>query len=295
MATSLHPASPRPIPVQKAGIGLRAPHYQAILETRPEVGWFEALAENFMCGGPPAYYLERIRRDYPIALHGVGLSVGAVDPPDSTHLERLRGLVERIEPALVSEHVSWCSNGGVYLNDLLPMPYTEEALTVLCRNVDVVQSALKRPILLENPSSYFAYASSCIPEWEFLAELHRRAGCKLLLDVNNIYVSGENQGWDPVHYIASLPRGAVAEIHLAGHHVNDIGDGKVVLIDDHGSPVCEPVWRLFGLALERFGALPSLVEWDTNIPDLPTLVAEAAKADQMIKLHTRQQTGADAA
>ncbi|MCZ6720064.1 MAG: DUF692 domain-containing protein [Proteobacteria bacterium] len=285
MASSHHLASPRAVPDARTGIGLRAPHYREVLETRPEVGWFEAHAENYMGGGPALSGLEAIRRDYPVALHGVGTSLGAADGPDPAHLERLADLVERIEPALVSEHLSWSAAGGVYLNDLLPLPYTEETLALFCRNIDHVQNALRRTILVENPSSYLEFPSSGIPEWQFLTEIAVRTGCGLLVDVNNVYVSAHNLGWNASDYIDAIPPAAVGEIHLAGHAVNAVGNGETVLIDDHGAPVPESVWALYGQAVERFGPVPSLIEWDTNIPELSTLMTEAAKADAVRAAH----------
>ena len=227
-----------------SGIGLRAPHVEEILATRPAVGWLEAHAENYMGGGPALAALERLRRDYPISLHGVGLSLGSAEGLDGHHLERLARLVERLQPALVSEHLSWSVVGGVYLNHLLPLPCTAETLAIVSDNVARVQERLGRPILVENPSGYLRFHESPIPEAELLATLARRAGCGLLCDVNNIHVTCANLGGDPDAYLAALPSAAIAEIHLAGHAVND-ADGRAILIDDHGSPVAEPVWGLY--------------------------------------------------
>ena len=209
-----------------AGIGLRFPHHRAVIETRPAVGWMEVHPENYMDGGAPLAQLATVRRDYPLALHGVGLSLGSAEGIDPRHLARLAALAERIEPALVSEHVTWSVSGGVYLADLLPLPLTEESLDVVCRNVDRMQTGLRRRVLVENPSSYLRYRHSTIPEWEFMAAVARRSGCGILCDVNNIAVSAANHGFDPLHYLRALPRDRIGEIHLAGHSIRDLGDGR---------------------------------------------------------------------
>jgi uncharacterized protein len=262
-----------------AGIGFRAPHYAAILATRPAVGFFEVHAENYMGGGAPLAQLHALRADWPISIHGVGLSLGSAEGICDRHLERLAALCERIEPELVSEHLSWCTTGGVYLNDLLPLPMTEEALAIMTANVERAQARLRRRLLIENPSSYLRFARSSIPESEFLTELVRRTGCGLLCDVNNIFVSTANLGGDPFAWLAGLPADAVAEIHLAGHCVND-ADGRPILIDDHGAPVAPAVWALFEDAVRRFPAALPLVEWDSNLPDLGVLVGEAVTAER---------------
>ena len=262
----------------RAGIGLRSPHLAEVLATHPAVPWLEVHPENYLGGGPAVRALRAIRRDYPISFHAVGLSVGSAGGVDRRHLDRLRHLVERIEPVLFSEHLAWSQAGGAYLNHLLPLPYTDESLATVCRNVDEVQTVLGRRVLIENPSGYLRFAASTIPEAEFLGELVRRTGCGLLCDVNNIYVSARNVALDPVAYLAALPPGAVGEIHLAGHSVND-ADGQPLLIDDHGSPVAPAVWNLYEQALRRFGTVPTLVEWDTAIPPLEILVGEARRAD----------------
>jgi hypothetical protein len=256
-----------------------------IIATRPPVGWLEVRAENYMGGGAAVRTLEALREDYPIAMHGVGLSLGRADALDERHLARLKRLVERLAPALVSEHLAWSEIDGGYLNHLLPLPYTEEALDIVSRHVDQLQERLGRQVLVENPSSYLRFRHSPIAEPEFLRELVRRTGCGLLCDVNNAYVSGHNLGFDPAAYLDALPAGAVGEIHLAGHAVND-ADGRTVLIDDHGSAPIEDVWSLYRRALARFGPLPTLVEWDTNLPPLAVLLAEAARADGMLAAAT---------
>lgn len=259
------------------GIGFRAPHQAEFQEARPALGWVEVHAENYMDEGPSLGHLLALRRDYGVSLHGVGLSLGSAEGLDRAHLARFARLVEQAEPFLVSDHLSWSVTGGTYLNDLLPLPYTEESLAVVSRNVSAVQDVLRRSILIENPSRYLRFRHSPIGEPEFLAELVRRTGCGLLCDVNNVYVSATNLGEDPWSYLAALPREAVAEIHLAGHSA-DLSRGRPLLIDDHGGPVSEPVWQLYRRALELFGAVPSLVEWDTNLPALPVLLAEADRA-----------------
>jgi len=264
------------------GIGLRFPHHQAVVDTRPAVAWLEVHTENYMGGGTAPAYLDAIRRDYPLSLHGVGLSLGSADGLDVTHLQRVRGVVERFEPGLVSEHLSWSVVGRTYLGDLLPLPLTEEALDVVCRHVEQTQTFLRRRLLIENPSSYLRYKHSTIPEWEFLATMAGRTGCGILCDVNNIYVSACNHGWDASAYLAALPTHAISEIHLAGHAVRQLDNGRVLRIDDHGSRVPPPVWALYAEALERFGALPTLIEWDTDIPQLDILLGEAAQASALL-------------
>ncbi|MBI3512725.1 MAG: DUF692 domain-containing protein [Proteobacteria bacterium] len=272
---------------RRAGIGLRAPHYAAVLADRPAVGWLEIHPENVLIGGSALATVEALRADYPISLHAVGLSLGSADGIDRRHLRRLGALVARLEPVLVSDHLSWSTMGGAFLNDLLPLPLTEESLALVSRHVDHVQEALRRPLLVENPSSYLAFTQSTLSEPEFLAALVARTGCRLLCDVNNVQVSAHNLGFDPVAYLKALPRDAVAEIHLAGHSRNR-ADGAEVLIDDHGSPVADPVWSLYRRALARFGHVPTLIEWDSNIPELPVLCAEAAKADRVARPAPRE-------
>jgi uncharacterized protein (UPF0276 family) len=266
----------------RTGIGLRFPHHQSVLERRPGVGWFEVHTENYMGGGAPLRCLASIRRDYPVSLHGVGLSLGSADGLDAAHLDRVRRLADRIEPGFVSEHLSWSISDGVYLGDLLPLPLTKEALDAVCRNVDCFQDSLRRQILVENPSSYLRYRHSTMPEWEFLAALVRHTGCGILCDVNNIFVSASNHGWDPHAYLTALPVPAIKEIHLAGHTITHMSDGTVVLIDDHGSRVDPAVWALYAEAVLRFGAVPTLIEWDSRLPALDVLLAEAERADAVL-------------
>jgi uncharacterized protein (UPF0276 family) len=283
-----------PIPA-KAGIGLRFQHHQAALDTRADVAWMEVHTENYMGGGSPIRYLEAIRRDIPISLHGVGLSLGSAEGLDQAHLDRIRQVAEHIEPDLMSEHIAWSVSGGTYLADLLPLPMTEEALAVVCRHVDQVQSTLRRKILVENPSTYMQFRHSTIPEWEFIAAVAARTGCGILCDVNNIYVSAKNHGWDPLAYLAALPPDAIGEIHLAGHSARQLADGATLRIDDHGSRVIGEVWLLYEAALRRFGPVPTLIEWDQNVPPLDVLIDEARHADALIDVASDGVRRADAA
>lgn len=277
-------SSPRtgPIPA-RTGVGLRFRHHQTVLEERPSVAWFEVHTENYMGGGSAPGCLDAIRQDYPISLHGIGLSMGSAEGIDARHLERVRSIVERIEPGLVSEHLSWSISSGIYLADLLPLPMTEEAVQVVCHHVDQVQTYLRRRISLENPSTYLSFRHSTIPECEFLAEVARRTGCGILCDVNNIYVSAHNHGWNVLAYLDALPSASITEVHLAGHSVRQLGHGQLLRIDDHGSRVAMPVWALFEEALNRFGPIPTLIEWDTNVPELDVLLEEAAIADAALE------------
>ncbi len=270
------------IPV-RAGVGLRFRHHQTVIAQRPAVAWFEVHTENYMGGGSAPQYLDAIRRDYPLSLHGVGLSLGSAEGLDAAHLARVRDAVARFQPGLVSEHLSWSVAGGTYLADLLPLPLTEEALDVVCRNVDAAQAVLGRRLLVENPSTYLRFDHSTIPEWTFLAEVARRTGCGILCDVNNIYVSACNHGWDARAYLDALPATVVGEIHLAGHSVRQLDDGQVIRIDDHGSRVAPAVWALYAHALQRFGSVPTLIEWDTDVPALDVLMQEAAQAETMLE------------
>ncbi|MGH8255818.1 MAG: MNIO family bufferin maturase [Steroidobacteraceae bacterium] len=283
-----------PLPA-KAGIGLRFQHHQAVVDVRPDVAWLEVHTENYLGGGAPPHYLETIRAEYPISFHGVGLSLGSADGLDCAHLERIRGAVARFEPALVSEHLSWSAVGGVYLADLLPLPMTEEALAIVCRHVDQMQASLQRRILIENPSTYLRYRHSTIPEWEFIATVAARTGCGILCDVNNIFVSACNHGWDASTYLAALPAAAIGEIHLAGHSVRQLAGGVTLRIDDHGSRVIPEVWALYAEALARFAPVPTLIEWDTNVPPLDVLLDEAAHATAALERAGKEFDHAEAA
>lgn len=268
----------------RAGVGLKPQHYTAVLEEWPAVGFFEVHAENYMgAGGPPHRYLTAIRERYPLSLHGVGLSIGADGPLDRAHLERLRVLMARYEPALFSEHLAWASHGGRFLNDLLPLPYTSETLNCVARHIDEVQELLGRQLLLENPSTYVAFAESICSEVEFIAEVVRRTGCALLLDVNNVYVACTNQQWDPVEYVERFPLAHVREIHLAGHSRTEDDSGRALLIDSHDREVSEPVWALYERVIRRLGPVATLIEWDARLPEWSRLASEAGHADSILQ------------
>jgi uncharacterized protein (UPF0276 family) len=269
-----------PIPA-RAGIGLRAPHHLEVLARPGAAAWFEAHTENyFNDGGAHVDALLRIRAQHPLSLHGVGLSLGSSDELNGIHLARVRRAVARFEPALLSEHLSWSSVDGRFANDLLPLPYTEEALRHVSLRIAQVQDFLGRQILIENVSSYLQYECSRLAEWEFLAGVAEESGCGILLDLNNIYVAAQNHGFDAHRYLDSIDPRLVRELHLAGHSRVRV-DGGELLIDTHGAPVCAAVWDLYRRALRRFGPLPTLIEWDTDIPALDELLAEAAKADRV--------------
>jgi uncharacterized protein (UPF0276 family) len=271
-----------PVPSRSVGIGLRSPHVSEIAATRPQLSFLEVHAENYMAETPALDRLLELRHDYPMSLHGVALSLGSAEQLDHPHLGRFKALIERIEPTLVSEHLAWSAIGGAYLNDLLPLPYTEASLDLFCRHVEEAQEVLGRRLLIENPSSYLRYRYSPIPEAEFMTEVARRTGCGILCDVNNIHVSAFNFGFDPIAYLQALPIEAIGEIHLAGHHAAEDVD---ILIDDHGSRVTEPVWELYAAALQRFGPVPTLIEWDTNLPALEVLLDEAHHAEELAHVH----------
>jgi uncharacterized protein (UPF0276 family) len=272
-----------------AGIGLRSPHLAEIGRDRPATGFLEVHAENYLGRSPALQATERLRESYDFSVHAVGLSLGSAEGLDEAHLTRVAALVKRLEPALVSDHLSWSVHGGRYYNDLLPLPYTEEALEVVVRNLGHLQERLGLRVSIENPSCYLAFSQSTLTEPAFLAELVRRSGCGLLLDLNNIVVTAHNLRLDPRDWLTGLPGEAIAEYHLAGHAVND-ADGQPILIDDHGSRVGDEVWALFGEAVRRYGPRPTLIEWDTDIPALPVLLEEAARADHVIR-----SAGSDAA
>ncbi len=261
------------------GIGLRSPHVARVRAERPPIGWLEVHSENyFVDGGPALAALEAIRADYAVSLHGVGMSLGSADALDLSHIDRLKRLVERVEPMLVSEHLCWSHADGRHLNDLLPLPFTEEALAVVCERIEQVQTALGRTILVENISAYLRFADDAMTEWEFVAAVARRTGCKLLFDVNNVYVNAVNHGFDPLDFVLAVPGEAVAEIHLAGFDASG-----PCLIDNHGARVAPPVWDLYRATLDHFGAKPTLIEWDTDLPALEVLLDEAAMAQAMLE------------
>ena len=267
----------------RGGVGLKAEHYRTIIETRPDIGFFEVHAENYMgAGGPPHRYLSAIRERYPLSLHGVGLSIGADRPLDKDHLQRLKQLNERYAPGLFSEHLAWSSHDSGFLNDLLPVPYTAETLASVCENIDQIQEFLGRQMLLENPSTYLTFTESTYSEIDFIAEVVRRTGCGLLLDVNNVYVASTNQQWDPIYYIDAYPLDHVQEIHLAGYTKEADDKGRPLLIDTHNRPVDETVWNLFAHAVRRIGPVPTLIEWDADVPAWPKLLQEAQRAEAIM-------------
>ena len=285
-----HLRAPAGIPA-RAGVGLKPVHYRAVTESRPDVGFFEVHAENYMGdGGPPHRFLDAIRTDYPLSVHGVGLSIGSSQALDRKHLERLKQVVARYEPGLVSEHLAWSTHNGTFLNDLLPLPYTHSTLACVCAHIDEVQSVLRRSILIENPSTYVSFAESNFSETDFLAELATRTGCGLLLDVNNLMVSATNHGTSPQAYIDAFPVGEVAEIHLAGFTEEPGLEQARLLIDDHGSAVHSEVWSLYERALRRCGAAPTLIEWDNNVPEFSVLLGEAQRAQTALRRVTKRAT-----
>ncbi len=268
----------------RGGVGLKAEHYRTIIETLPDVGFFEVHAENYMgAGGPPHRYLSAIRERYRLSLHGVGLSIGADRPLDRDHLQRLAQLIDRYRPGLFSEHLAWSSHGASFFNDLLPIPYTNASLVRVADHIDEVQATLGRQMLLENPSTYVAFAESSYSETDFIAEVVRRTGCGLLLDVNNVYIACTNQQWDPVAYLESFPLQHVREIHLAGYTSEADEKGRRLLIDTHDRPVAEIVWFLFARAVRRTGAVPTLIEWDKDVPAWPDLKREAERAEAVMR------------
>jgi hypothetical protein len=277
----------------RAGIGLKLEHAEAILAARPAVGFFEVHAENFMgAGGPPHRWLTAIRERWPLSLHGVGLSIGGADPLDDAHLRRLAVLCDRYQPASFSEHLAWSSHGPCFLNDLLPIAYDRPTLRRVCEHVDEVQSVLRRRMLLENPSTYLELAASTMDEVDFIAEVAARTGCGLLLDISNVQVSAVNHADDANAYLARFPLDVVGEVHLAGYAPDRDAEGRPLLIDDHGSPVAGVVWDLFAATIARAGPLPTLIEWDNDVPALPVLVAEAKLADGILADRGRSRRAA---
>ncbi|WP_054917909.1 DUF692 domain-containing protein [Pseudomonas sp. NBRC 111138] len=280
--TAQHAVSPAQVPglPYRAGLGLKTEHFSEVLETRPDIGFFEVHAENYMvAGGPFHHYLGLIRAQYPLSLHGVGLSIGGEAPLDREHLARLATLIERYQPQSFSEHLAWSSHGPVFLNDLLPLAYDACTLERVCEHVDQVQSTLKRPMLLENPSTYLQFQRSTLDETDFISQIVRRTGCGLLLDVNNVYVSCINHQRDPLTYIDALPLHAVGEIHLAGFAEDTDSLGDRLLIDDHGAPIDNAVWQLYAQVLARTGAVATLIERDNQVPAFSVLQAEARQAE----------------
>lgn len=268
----------------RSGLGLKPEHFHTILETRPDLGFFEIHAENYMVdGGPFHHYLTQIRRDYALSIHGVGLSIGGEGPLDEDHLDRLAILIARYEPDSFSEHLAWSSHGDIFLNDLLPAPYNTTTLQRVCDHIDRVQERLGRRMLLENPATYVEFAASTLAETDFIGAVVIRTGCGLLLDVNNVYVSCTNHGRDAQAYIDAFPLAATAQIHLAGFAKDVDAAGAPLLIDSHGAPIAEAVWDLYRYTLERSGPLPTLIERDNDIPAFPVLLAEARQAEKWLQ------------
>ena len=268
-----------------AGVGFKAQHAPIILSEMPSVAFFEIHAENYMgAGGQPHRLLEAIRRDYPLSVHGVGLSIGSMAPLDADHLERLRQVVDRYEPGLVSEHLAWSTHDGVYLADLLPLPYTQTTLRHVCAHIDEVQTALGRQILLENPSTYLAFAEATLSETQFLREITQRTGCGLLLDINNVFVSAMNHATRPHDYMADFPLDAVGEIHLGGHAEERDDANMTLLIDTHDRPIDSLVWALYRETIAKTDSLPTLIEWDTNVPAWADLFGEAQRAQAILDI-----------
>ena len=283
--------SPRPIPA-KAGVGFKPEHAAAIFaEETPSAAWFEVHAENYMgAGGPPHATLSALRENFPLSIHGVGMSIGAERGLDREHIKRLARVVERYEPGLVSEHLAWSTHDTHYLNDLLPVPYTQETLDRVVSHIVQIQDALKRPILLENPSTYVRFETSTMSELDFIKEVARAAGCGLLLDVNNVFVSATNHGYSPEDYVDGFPLDAVKEIHLGGHAEQQDDLGASLLIDTHDREVVDPVWTLYERVIAMTGARPTLIEWDADLPDWPVLSAEAARAGAILERLGSRQT-----
>ncbi len=294
MDNSAYPLPARPF--RAAGIGLRTPHYEDLREQRPDIGWIEVHPENYFGGGTHRRYLGKARELYPLSLHGVGLSLGSDQPVDDGHIKKFKELIDIFEPFQVSDHVSWSASGNAHLNDLLPLPYTQETLNRLCNNIDHVQTAFGREILVENPSTYLSFTIDEMTEYEFMNEIARHTGCHVLLDVNNIYVQAVNHGFDPYEYIDKINPTPVREIHLAGHTEREFEDGTI-LVDTHNRPVRDEVWALYDHTIARIGAIPTLIEWDGDIPPLQEIVTHADKAQAVIDRHshTNQDGLADAA
>jgi uncharacterized protein len=272
-----------------AGTSFKHEHLAAILDERWQRGFFEVHAENYMgAGGPPHRALEALRRDHPVSLHGVCMSIGGPEPLDTAHLARFRALVERYEPALVSEHLAWSTHQTTYFNDLLPLPYTEATLDRVCDHIDQVQEAIWRPLLLENPSNYLAFVESTMSEVEFIRRVAERTGCGLLLDINNVFVSATNHGFSALEYLSHFPLARVGEIHLAGHAEQADDEGDRLLIDSHDGPVADAVWKLYEIVIGQCGPVPTLIEWDSKIPDWPVLKAEAAAAQAVLDRRQRE-------
>lgn len=292
MAITFRPSRGLP---DTAGVGLRLPHVAEVVATRPTVGWLEVHPENFLANPHALELLTELSRHYPISVHTVGISIGSADGIDRTHLRRLRALIDAIDPVLVSGHLAWSAYQGVYLNDLLPLPYDEASLRTVIEHLHQVEDGIGRPYLIENPSSYVAFSTSTMTEIEFLNELVHCTGCRLLCDVSNVYLSAHNMGYDPYRYIDGLPAAAVKELHLGGFTPEDdeASPGATLLVDTHAVGVAEPVWPLYAHAVRRFGRAPTIIEWDNDIPPLGTLIGEAGRADA-VRAAALEAAGADA-
>ena len=289
-------SSSEPLNTAPVGIGYRFKHHDDLLEQKPDIGWIEVHPENYFSGGRPRHYLEKARELYPLSLHAVGMSLGSTEAVDEAHLSEVKELINIYEPFSVSDHASWSASGNAHLNDLMPLPYTEETLANLCRNVERTQEFLGRKILVENPSTYISFTESEMTEQEFMNETARRTGCGILLDINNIYVQAHNHGNDPYAYVDAIKADYVGELHLAGHMEKEFeGSSQTVLIDTHGDYVRSEVWDLYDHAVKKLGSVPTLIEWDSEIPELPVLVAEAHKARDTIFKHNPIKELADAA
>jgi uncharacterized protein (UPF0276 family) len=275
----------------RAGIGLRLPHLAEVVATRPDVGWLEVHPENFLANPHATELLVYLSRQYPISVHTVGISIGSASGIDRTHLKRIRALVDRLDPFLVSGHLAWSTHKSEYLNDLLPLPFNEESLKLVAEHIDEVQDALGRTYLIENPSSYVAFGTSTMSEPEFLGELVSRTGCRLLCDVSNVYLSAHNMGYDARGYIDSLSADWIAEFHLGGFtpEEDDANPGSEVWIDTHATAVKDPAWDLYNYTLRRFGVRPTLIEWDNDIPPFGTLLGEAERADAIAAAASAQE------
>lgn len=273
--------NPPAAPADPVGIGLRHPYYQEVLDTSPDVGWLEVHPENFFGGGAPRHFLAESRRKYPLSLHAVGLSLGSDQPVDENHLRQFKELIDEFEPFNVSDHVSWSASGNAHLGDLLPLPYTQETLDRLCRNIEQTQEYFGRSILVENPSTYVAFAENEMSEYEFMNCAANMTGCGILLDINNIFVQAFNHGYDGFEYIDNIDASKVGELHLAGHTENKAGN-SIILVDTHNRPVRTEVWDLYKHTVQRLGPIPTLIEWDQDFPGLDELVAEAHKARDII-------------
>jgi len=260
--------------LQGAGIGLRSQHYQTIFETKPDIPWFEVLTDNYMgAGGLPLYHLEKVRNNYPISFHGVGLSLASTDPLNTQYLSKLKQIINRFEPTHVSDHLAWVSVNNHYTHELLPFPYTREAINLIADKINIVQDFIGQSLIVENPSTYLEFNHSEMPEWIFIQEIINETGCKLLIDINNVYVCAINHGFNPIEYISNIPQQHVSEIHLAGYE-----DRETHLYDTHGYQIHDEVWNLYEIALSYFDSKPTLIEWDTDIPDFKVLQNEARKA-----------------